>query len=188
MAFSLSQTIEYPSNTSANSGKRDVSPTVTDGKERRYPDIQNILRTISPCVGPCHRERIAKELHLVFKTQNVLVEHLRTMSFRNFPMDVPIIAWREEHDVDVLAFCRVSDTDQPCSWFMHLGFGAALRNLGNWDRTSIRWMVSDLAHLQELAARAEHIFGLVEFSDEGLSRFCHENCKSSREKYFRYSR
>ena len=88
-----------------------------------------------------------------------------------------MIEWREGQDVDVLAFCKVPEEGGPCSLLMHAGVGYCPPNTRNWDRASIRWSVSDIAHLKELLSTAQHILGMLQWSDDDLKRLCLENCK-----------
>ena len=119
--------------------------------------------------------------------QKTRITGLRTTSvtkFINGDSLPPMIEWREGKDVDVLAFCKVPEDDGPCSLLMHVGVGVCLPNTRHWDRASIRWSVSDIAHLKELLSNAQRILGLLQWSDDDLRRLFFENCKDcSTEEY-----
>lgn len=187
VSSSSPRNIEYPSSSSTQVANRSLSSRssiLTYETQIMHPDFRTISETISPCIKPFSKvQRIAEELYDLFEKQDAHITNLRTLTFRKFTIEIPIIAWQEGPDTDVLAFCKYSDTDQPCSWLMHLGFGAPSRNLGSWNRASIRWRISDLAHLKELLASAQHILGLLQLSEDDLDRLCLENCKSSKERY-----
>jgi hypothetical protein len=142
---------EYPFNASADlitHSREFVSASNLHRRQIPRPDFFTILETISPCTDPARAQRIAQELHGYFQKQNIPITGLR-LYVAKFIQELPIIEWREGLDIDVLAFCKVSEGSQPCSWLMHLGVRACLSNIQNWSRASIRWFVSDLEHLKE---------------------------------------
>ena len=179
-------TLERPLRNSVTDRFQSVSRnfvTPNDLIRRQYtpPDFLEILEIISASIDQPRALRIARYLEKYFRIQKRRITCLRTtsvakfMNNRSFP---PMIEWREGQDVDVLAFWKIPEEGGPCSLLMHAGVGFCLPNSRHWDRASIRWSVSDIAHLKELLSAAQHILGLLQWSHDDLKRLCLENCKA----------
>lgn len=157
-----------------------VTPAELIARQHPCPDFLTILETISESIDESKAIRIAQYLQNYFRMQKTRITGLRTTSVAKVINDdslPPMIEWREGKDVDVLAFCKVPEGGGPCSLLMHVGVGVCLPNTRHWDRASIRWSVTDIAHLKELLSNAQHILGLLQWSDDDLKRLCLENCK-----------
>jgi hypothetical protein len=177
---------EHPLRNFATDGVQSVSRnfvTPNDLIRRRYtpPDFLEILEIISASLDQPRAMRIARYLEKYFQIQKRRITCLRTtsvakiMNNRSFP---PMIEWREGQDVDVLAFWKIPEGGGPCNFLMHAGVGFCLPNSRHWDRASIKWSVSDIAHLKELLSAAQHILGLLQWSHDDLKRLCLENSKA----------
>lgn len=157
-----------------------VAPSDLIRRGYTHPDFLEIFEIISASIDQSSAMQIARCLKNYFRMQGTRISCLRTTSVPKLINNrslLPTIQWREGRDVDVLAFCKVPEEGGPCSFLMHVGVGIGLPSNRPWDCASIRWSVSNMAHLKELFSNAQHILGLLEWSDEDLKRLCLENCK-----------
>jgi hypothetical protein len=80
----------------------------------------------------------------------------------------PVVEWREGDETDVVAIFKVEDATTPCGYLMHRGVGCWRTDGRRWRQSFLAWLVSNIAHLKELFQAAQHIFGILQWSNADL--------------------
>jgi hypothetical protein len=98
----------------------------------------------------------------------------------------PIVEWREGHDTDVLAIFKFMGPGTPCGCLMHYGNGIEWGVRKRWRESSLMWQVAAIVDLCDLFMVAQHILGILHWSNEDIANLylkdCPENC--SNEQYY----
>jgi hypothetical protein len=158
---------------------RFIAPLDLRARQHSCPDFATIMDTILAYTTQRRALKIADLLQSHFRSRNTRITGLRATEVEPFtdeaPPLSPMVEWREGNDTDMLAFFKTLDGDVPCSWLMHSGVGFRWPGPQRWNQSSIAWGVTDLGHLKELFAAAQHILGLLQWSHRDLMKLCVEN-------------
>jgi len=77
----------------------------------------------------------------------------------------PIVEWREGQDTEVLGMFKVADQGVPCDCLFHYGTG---KDPKRWRQSVLSWQVSDTAHLAALFGVAQHVLGMLHWSEDNV--------------------
>ena len=92
----------------------------------------------------------------------------------------PVVEWREDYDTEVLAIFKVMGPGIPCGCLMHYGDGIAWLDRKRWRRSLLTWQVTVIGDLCDLFVVAQHILGMLHWSDEDIANLylkdCPDNC------------
>lgn len=132
------------------------------------PDIISIVSALCPPLDHFHATRIAADLQREFENRRSSIDNLHI----EFVSTLPIVKWREEHDVEVAMFYKISDLHIPCSWLMHNSVSPS--NLRDKDCAFLRISVTSFGHLAELFESAKRVLGLETFSTHDLQNLWRE--------------
>lgn len=119
----------------------DVAFSITDGLQRHYES------TLAPITG--------LKVTVVYQ-------------FGDEGTSWPVVEWRQGDETDVVAIFKVEDATTPCSYLMHRGVGCWRTDGRRWRQSFLDWFVSSISHLKELFQAAQHIFGILQWSNADL--------------------
>lgn len=133
----------------ANRTTPDIALSITDGL------LRHIESTLAPITG--------LKVTVVYQ-------------FGNEGTSWPVVEWREGDETDVVAIFKVEDATTPCSYLMHRGVGCWKTGSRRWSQSFLAWFVSSISHLKELFQAAQHIFGILQWSNTDLlTLYCEQS-------------
>lgn len=154
----------------------------------RLPDTKTILEILLMYVGFQEVGPIADYIDRYFRSTSRPITGFRAGVVKLFNDEKvwPIVEWREGPDTDVMAIFKVMGPDTPCGCLMHYGNGIEWGVRKRWRESLLEWQVAAIADLCDLFMVAQHILGILHWSNEDIVNLylkdCPENC--SNEQYY----
>jgi len=95
----------------------------------------------------------------------------------------PVLEWREADDTTSIAIFHVDPKQKECercsaSWLMHSFIPSGEKQ----EKSRLNWSVSHVSHIPLLFTLAQHLFGVLQWSNEDiLNIYCDRNFGDPRE-------
>lgn len=153
-----------------------------------HPNRATIIETLAMYVSDPELGPITEYLEIYFGTSVRRITGFRAGVVRllNDEKLWPVVEWREDHDTDVLAIFKVMGPGIPCGCLKHYGEGIEWLERKRWRRSVLTWQVAAIGDLCDLFLVAQHILGMLHWSQEDIVNLyvkdCPENC--SDEQYY----